>query len=129
MCDSRTGGVITSGGGYSNTYARPSYQDLAISSYLADASVPQPPQAYWRRDGRGYPDVSGIAHNYLVVINGTVSAIHGTSASTPTVASLLALLNDMRLGRGMAPLGFVNPLLYALAAERPQVYNDIVVGM
>lgn len=37
-----------------------------------------------------------------------------TQASTPVVAGMVALINDRRLQRGLAPLGFLNPALYQL---------------
>ena len=33
-------------------------------------------------------------------------------ASTPTVAGIIAILNDMRLNKQQKTLGFLNPLLY-----------------
>lgn len=38
-------------------------------------------------------------------------------ASTPVVAGMVALINDRRLQRGLAPLGFLNPALYQLQKQ------------
>lgn len=47
------------------------------------------------------------------------------SASVPTFAAIIALLNDARLREGLPPLGFLNPLLYGKARSG---LNDIVQG-
>jgi tripeptidyl-peptidase-1 len=39
--------------------------------------------------------------------------VGGTSASSPVVAAVVALLNDARLAKKLPPLGFLNPLLYS----------------
>jgi tripeptidyl-peptidase-1 len=52
---------------------------------------------------------------------GTVS---GTSASAPTFASIIALLNDELIAAGKPPLGFLNPLLYSA----PETLTDITSG-
>lgn len=52
-------------------------------------------------------------------------SVGGTSASSPTFAAVVALLNDVRLAEGKRPLGFLNPWLYSLGA---QGFNDITVG-
>jgi hypothetical protein len=46
-----------SGGGFSNLWPAPAYQQAAIKNYLATASN-IPPQRYWNASGRGYPDVA-----------------------------------------------------------------------
>lgn len=127
MCDSRTSGVITSGGGFSNYYAAPTYQVRAVQQYLNRSSI-LPPSNLFRADGRAYPDISASSHNYLVMLNGGWSAIFGTSASTPTVAAIVALLNDLRLFLGQSPVGFINPAMYMLHSEAPGTFNDVVVG-
>jgi tripeptidyl-peptidase-1 len=46
------------------------------------------------------------------------------SASCPTFASLLTLVNKQRIAAKKSPVGFVNPVLYA----NPQVMNDVTNG-
>jgi tripeptidyl-peptidase I len=41
---------------------------------------------------------------------------------------MVGLMNDARLKAGKSPLGFLNPLLYQMAKERPQAFNDVTVG-
>jgi tripeptidyl-peptidase-1 len=51
--------------------------------------------------------------------------IGGTSASAPTFAGIVALLNDVRLSNNLSSLGFLNPLLYSKGIGG---LNDITVG-
>jgi hypothetical protein len=46
VCQSDTGGVITSGGGFSTLATLPSWQSAAVSSYLSTVS-PQPAAGYY----------------------------------------------------------------------------------
>eukprot|EP01097_Dermamoeba_algensis_P008449 TRINITY_DN5641_c0_g3_i1.p2 TRINITY_DN5641_c0_g3~~TRINITY_DN5641_c0_g3_i1.p2 ORF type:complete len:118 (-),score=41.80 TRINITY_DN5641_c0_g3_i1:144-497(-) len=52
----------------------------------------------------------------------------GTSASSPIVAGIVALLNDYRLKRKLDPIGPFNPLLYKIAYNYPAAFNDVTVG-
>ena len=67
----------------------------------------------------------GERHNYQVAINGEFFNVDGTSASSPTFAAIVSLLNDARLNKGQASLGFLNPLLYSKGAA---ALNDITKG-
>jgi tripeptidyl-peptidase-1 len=51
--------------------------------------------------------------------------VGGTSASAPTFAGIVALLNDARLKEKKSPLGFLNPLLYSKGMPG---FNDITSG-
>lgn len=51
--------------------------------------------------------------------------VGGTSAAAPTFASIITLLNDVRLWRGGRPLGFLNPWLYTVGRLG---LNDITIG-
>ena len=55
-------------------------------------------------------------------------SIGGTSASAPTFAGIVSLLNSARLSKGLRPLGFLNPLVYAIEALDPGAFNDITTG-
>ena len=69
-----------------------------------------------------------VGHNLMVVFNGKLIPVDGTSASAPIFAGIITLLNDARLNSGKPPLGFLNPLLYGLYASNPDCYKDIIVG-
>lgn len=77
---------------------------------------------------QAYPDLSAQGERFVVFVGGQRGHVFGTSASSPTVASIFALLNDARLREGLPVLGFLNPLLYKIRAEHPDAFNDITVG-
>ncbi|MCJ8736976.1 hypothetical protein PDJAM_G00018590 [Pangasius djambal] len=103
-----------SGGGFSNVFAMPDYQVGAVSAYLKGAH-PLPPESYFNRSGRAYPDMAALSDNYWVVTNLVpIPWVSGTSASTPVVGGILSLINDQRFLKGRPSLGFLNPRLYKL---------------
>ena len=94
------------GGGFSNTFSRPSYQDAAVNAYLVRANLPD--QQHWNASGRAYPDVSALAgssldgQGYCVSVDGkSFNGFTGTSASTPVWAAVIARLNGLRLAAGV----------------------------
>ena len=96
------------GGGVSTRFPKPAYQGNAV-----------------RGTTRGVPDVAGDASplsGYSVRVDGQQTVIGGTSAVAPLWAGLTALLNQ---GLG-APVGFINPRLYALAGS--DAFRDITQG-
>ncbi|KIK67660.1 hypothetical protein GYMLUDRAFT_1013347 [Collybiopsis luxurians FD-317 M1] len=114
--------VFFSGGGFSNYFPRPSYQDAAVNKFLAKF----PNGKYEGLFNRlAIPDVAAQADNFQVVIGGETGLIGGTSAASPTFAGFVALLNDARLKAGKSSLGFLNPLFYSDAVSG---FNDITVG-
>ncbi|CEO98853.1 hypothetical protein PBRA_006967 [Plasmodiophora brassicae] len=125
-CSSQTGGIITSGGGFSTLFAQPSYQKQAVQAFLNKVpAAAQSPVA----SGRAYPDVSLMGFNYVIVDGAQALQVSGTSASAPVFAGMLALVNARRAQAGKPPVGFVNPLLYSLqATTQARVYNDIAQG-
>lgn len=64
-CSSTTGGVITTGGGFSLTFARPAYQETVVSNYLKNGPN-VPPTNQFNSKGRAYPDVALLGYNYEV---------------------------------------------------------------
>merc|ERR1712048_827228 len=65
---------------------------------------------------------------HQAMVNGHLMQVPGTSASTPTIAGMVGVLNDLRMSRGMPPLGFLNPLLYHESTRAAGVFNDITEG-
>jgi tripeptidyl-peptidase-1 len=115
------------GGGFSDTFTRPSYQEAAVSSYLKDPSASLPPSSFYNASGRGYPDVAALGgqkNPYCVTANGRFTGVAGTSASSPVVAGVFALLNDLRLSNNKPPLGFLNPFIY----QNADAFNDVTSG-
>jgi len=123
-CSSKTGGLITTGGGFSAYYPQPSWQTKAVSEFLASSSA----AAGFDKTKRAYPDVALAGHNYAVYIAGNQEAVSGTSASAPAFAAIVSLMNDALIKAGEKPLGFLNPTLYSLGASDPDVYHDVTSG-
>ena len=121
-----TGAMITSGGGFSQRWPRPPYQQSAVGGYLRDAALP--PASYFNRNGRGYPDLAAVSQNVPVHFNGSLQMVGGTSSAAPIVAAVVALLNAERLRLRMPPLGMINPWLYKVAARHPDAFNDVRAG-
>jgi tripeptidyl-peptidase-1 len=124
MCSSQTNGLITSGGGFSTVFDQPSYQSTDVNNYLKNGPN-MPPTSMFNTEGRGYPDVALLGHNYLEVIGGQTYQVSGTSASSPTFAGMIALINDARMNAKKPALGFLNTALYQLNSD---AFNDITSG-
>ncbi|KAL2150385.1 hypothetical protein VTH82DRAFT_6948 [Thermothelomyces myriococcoides] len=134
--------AFASGGGFSNIFGRPKWQDRHVREYLRRANLSDlgydnpdgmsfdslhPPPAkdkLFNRLGRGYPDVAAVGQNFRVVLRGFPNRMHGTSAAAPVWASILTLINEERRAVGKGPVGFVHQVLY----QHPEVFNDITVG-
>jgi len=114
--------AITTGGGFSNVFSRPSWQKNAVKKFLKGEQE----KDYFNVYGRGYPDVSVLGNNYEIYINGEVAYVSGTSASAPVFASIISLANSIRKSEGKPKLGFLNPLLYSKQLENS--FNDITEG-
>ncbi len=117
---SQSNGITGTGGGLSQFYSRPLWQQApGLSSNL---------------NVRYVPDISFSAalHDaYLVIYQGSLAAVGGTSASSPSFAGVLALLNQYQVSKKFqtAPgLGNINPQLYRLAQSAPSVFHDITNG-
>ncbi|KAF2156079.1 tripeptidyl-peptidase-like protein [Myriangium duriaei CBS 260.36] len=103
--------VSFSSGGFSERFSRPSYQDAAVKGYLKQ--IGDTFKGLYNPHGRGFPDVAAQGRGFQVVDKGKVVNVGGTSASSPTFAGIVALLNAARLSNGQRPLGFLNPWLYS----------------
>ncbi|KAG8164491.1 hypothetical protein KVR01_006409 [Diaporthe batatas] len=114
------------GGGFSNLFPRPSYQDKAVESWLASGTA-DAMRPYFNASGRAYPDVAAQAQGFAIVNNGIVDLVSGTSASAPTFAAIIQLVNSDRIAKGKPALGFLNPWLYANASSSPAL-TDVTKG-
>jgi subtilase family serine protease len=114
-------GPLVTGGGLSVLHPTPDFQ-LGLPQDLLQGR-------------RGVPDMSwnaALNGGVLVYMSGTYyqqpyvdgwTVLGGTSASTPQLAGLIALANQLRAENGKGPIGYLNPVLYTLPAED---FNDIV---
>jgi hypothetical protein len=114
--ESGSSGLWASGGGASTVYAKPSWQ--------AGTGVPA--------DGkRDVPDVSLTAaghDGYLIVQQGGLYVVGGTSAASPSFAGIMALV----VQNASARQGNASNVLYPLAAKQAAggaaVFHDITSG-
>ncbi|OAA48062.1 tripeptidyl peptidase [Beauveria brongniartii RCEF 3172] len=115
---------FVSGGGFSDYFARPGYQDKAVAQYLEKLGDRH--KGLYNAEGRAYPDVAAMGYRIVTIWNGKTKVVDGTSASAPIFAGIVALLNDARLARGKAPLGFLNPWIYSIGSQGG--FMDVVHG-
>ncbi|KAH9054085.1 subtilisin-like protein [Lactarius deliciosus] len=120
-----------SGGGFSDHFPRPAYQDVAVSAFLERQGTQY--AGLYNREGRGIPDIAAQALMLPIVVRNDGMAMDGTSGSTPVclsllrplcvvhsqptinvqiVAGVISLLNDYLITNGRPPLGFLNIRLY-----------------
>jgi len=126
-CSSSTGGIITSGGGFSGVFSQPSYQTQAVANYFTQ-NVTFPPSGQYNGQGRGYPDVAVLGYNYEVFIAGQQYGVSGTSCASPVFAGMVSLANDARISNGKQSLGLLNNALYQLQSSNQGAFNDITSG-
>jgi len=117
-----------SGGGFSSDFDQTDapWQKDVVAKYVAMGSSLEkfPPTDKFNATGRATPDVSALGEGFQVYVNGKVEAVGGTSASSPTFAAMVSLLNEARMKAGKPQLGFLNPFLYA----NPDAFFDVVKG-
>jgi subtilase family serine protease len=104
---------IGTGGGLSTVYGRPAFQNGVSGIVGNHRGVPD---VAWNAAVNGgvlvytsfFPTVEGPAgwHTY-----------GGTSAASPQVAAMTAIGNAARTGAGKAPIGDLNPVLYAAKGQ------------
>ncbi|SJL05011.1 related to Tripeptidyl-peptidase sed3 [Armillaria ostoyae] len=111
-------------GGFSNVFARPSYQASSVSAYLT--ALGSTNTGRFNTAGRGFPDVAAQGWNIEIVDGGQAGLVSGTSASSPIFASIISLLNDRLIAAGKPVLGFLNPFLYANLTAT--AFFDITTG-
>ena len=119
--DARNG--YASGGGFSNYFPRPKYQDKVVPAYIKSLDSAFDP--YYNKSGRGYPDIAAQGYRYLTIWNGTIVPLDGTSCSAPTASSIISLVNDALLAAGKPVLGFLNPWLYH---QGYKAFTDVLEG-
>ncbi|CAO2653241.1 Nn.00g026520.m01.CDS01 [Neocucurbitaria sp. VM-36] len=112
-----------SSGGFSDLWARPSWQDDAVTGYLKQLGSQW--EGLYNPSGRGFPDVAAQGQRFRVVDKGREISVGGTSASAPVFAAVVALLNNARVAAGKPALGFLNPWIYQQGYKG---LNDIVLG-
>ncbi|KAF8260346.1 subtilisin-like protein [Lactarius quietus] len=112
-----------SGGGFSNYFERPPYQKEAVLHFLKELGGQY--AGMFNADGRGIPNISAQALDYLYLKQAGLYRSSSTSFATPTAAGIISLLYDYLISTDRPPLGFLNPWLYGHL--RPAM-NDITSG-
>ncbi|KAA8569851.1 hypothetical protein EYC84_002194 [Monilinia fructicola] len=121
--DGKKHGGWSTGAGFSNYFARPSYQDKVVSDYIKNLNGTF--DGLYNKSGRAYPDISAQGTYFAYVWNQTYGSISGTSASTPLLSGIIALVNDALIAKGKPVLGFLNPWLYSKGHKG---FTDILSG-
>jgi subtilase family serine protease len=117
--ESGGGSIFAGGGGVSLVYPTPTWQ--------TGAGVPAADPGASGQHHRYVPDVSltAASHDgYLVVQNGGLYIVGGTSASSHSFAGLAAILAQYTGGRN----GNLNTRFYSLAAQTPAAFHDVTTG-
>ncbi|KAH9064054.1 subtilisin-like protein [Lactarius vividus] len=112
-----------SGGGFSEYFKRPVYQDEAVTTFLENLGNQY--HGLYNASGRGFPDIAAQAYGIRIIFRDKNKVVDGTSCAAPIVAGIISLLNDYRISQGRHPLGFLNPWLYGIARAG---LNDITSG-
>jgi hypothetical protein len=113
-------GTNSTGGGTSTNMPIPAWQQgISMTNNGGSATM------------RNMPDVAIVADQiYVVVNNGQQEWLGGTSFSSPLWAGFTALVNQKAVAQGGQPVGFLNPVFYALG-KNPSYrafFHDIVSG-
>ncbi len=108
---------VGSSGGISASFPEPSWQsDTSASSVIGG-------------QGRGVPDIAGVANNTLITISvdgiqyratnatygGGFYSLGGTSVASPLDAGIVAEIDHVLAANSLGNLGFLDPQLYSLA--------------
>ena len=141
VCSSRTGGGITSGGGFAGSdfpqdlYSMPSWQKTAVERYLAEnnqstfAAFPTADTPGWNPTGRAFPDIAAYGAWFPVIDwSGRLTPTSGTSLSAPMVAALFSLANQALKRDGYDFIGYANPMLYWMGENCTDSFNDVTIG-
>ncbi|KAH9030335.1 subtilisin-like protein [Lactarius pseudohatsudake] len=101
--------VSFSGGGFSNHFPRPEYQQIAVPTYLKQLGNQY--DGMYNPAGRGIPDIAAQASRIYIVLNDKGFVVSGTSCAAPVVAGIISLLNDylLSIGDGSRDAGFFGP--------------------
>jgi subtilase family serine protease len=117
---SESGWSGSQGGVTTNGIAIPDYQQGVINSSNQGSTTL-----------RNIPDVSSDADvNIFSFANGRAGAVGGTSAAAPTWAGFMALVNQQAALNGKPPIGFLNPIVYAIGKgpRYGELFHDVTSG-
>ena len=118
--------IVAGSGGASSYYSKPAWQ--RGKGVPADRARDLPDVSLFAADGENgsfYPICVGVQDcniipGYPVT---QVSAVGGTSASSPAMAGIMAVVNQKYGRQGQA-----NFILYPLATQHPAIFHDVSIG-
>ncbi|CAK5272371.1 unnamed protein product [Mycena citricolor] len=113
-----------SSGGFSNYFPVPSFQKTDVSGYLSAIGTQY--RGKFNATGRGFPDIALQGVNFVIASNGQEGTVDGTSCSSPSLASIIALVNDQLVAAGKPTMGYLNPFIYSAAGRA--ALNDVTSG-
>ncbi|KAH9060316.1 subtilisin-like protein [Lactarius deliciosus] len=116
-----------SGGGFSDHFRRPPYQQEAVSTFLRNLGNQY--QGLYNTSGRGIPDIAAQASDIKYFSSGNERAGSGTSAATPIVAGIISLLNDWLVLRGQPPLGFLKLAVWRRLRSSQRHHRGLESGL
>jgi hypothetical protein len=115
-----SGQYVGSSGGVSSYYDIPTWQTgISMTGNAGSTKF------------RNIPDVAMVGDNiYVAYGDGAYDSFGGTSCAAPLWAALTALMNEQAAAMGLQPLGFINPLVYALGkgSSYGLAFHDITTG-
>ena len=74
---------------------------------------------------RNVPDVSIVGTDIETDMNQQRTFVRGTSLASPLWAGFMALVNEQNRLNGLGPVGFANPVLYAIARTKGNPISDV----
>jgi hypothetical protein len=129
------GGTIgASGGGASIFFSKPVWQtgtgvpndgQRDVPDIALNASPDHDGYLFCSEDGANGAIATTCSVGFRDGAGGNLAVVGGTSAGAPTMAGIIALLNQYLGASGM---GNINPNLYSLAASNPSAFHDITTG-
>lgn len=127
--DPNTNGItiVAGSGGASTLYSRPAWQ--SGTGVPADTKRNLPDVSLFAADDENYTfwvtcaGQVGCSPNTIGGGYIEVYAVGGTSASSPAMAAIMALINQK-----YGPQGQANFMFYPLAGQHPSVFHDVAIG-
>jgi subtilase family serine protease len=131
------GDISASGGGASTFFSKPSWQsgrgvpadgqrdvpDISVSS-----SADHDGYLFCSEDGPNGTIVATCVTGFRTSAGGNLTVVGGTSVAAPTLAGVVALINQFLGNTPPVGLGNINPTLYKVAQNSGAAFHDVTTG-
>ncbi|PKY08067.1 hypothetical protein P168DRAFT_308204 [Aspergillus campestris IBT 28561] len=117
-------GISFSGGGFSQYFSRPAYQEASVSGYLD--KIGNTFEGLFNAGGRAIPDVAAQAINYIILDHGSYAKTGGTRLVFPLFVLILPLLLTVTMASGGDIRSLVSELQNALNRHQFEVVSDLL---